>query len=90
MAETLKAFLYQAWISFHLHLTVATHLPFIPYSPTCMPFLHWAPGAGSKQVGSVSEKGSLQGQNLLVKVMLLGLSLCLPEHAPPGGRAKGS
>lgn len=77
MAETLKAFLYPAWISFHLHLTVATHLPFIPYSPTCMPFLHWAlPRLRVKGTG-LPEDHTVEKEPTLIKLMKIFYLLVL-------------
>lgn len=71
MAETLKAFLYPAWISLHLHLTVATHLPFIPRSPSCMPFLHWAlPRLRVQAKGTeLPEDHTVEKEPTLIKLM---------------------
>lgn len=44
---------------------------------------------GSKQAGSVSEKGSLWGHDLLVKGMLLGLCPCPAQHAWPWVKVPG-
>lgn len=82
MAETLKAFLYPAWTSFHLYLTVATHLPFIPYSPTCMPFLHWALPRLRVKGTELPEDHTIEKEPTLIKLMSVKIFYLLVLENP--------